>query len=415
MNEEFEDFNDKGNGNGEDEKKNDRATEEHGPKINFDFSSHPPKSGKGRTTAIILVAAILFSVLCGAGGILIGKRLAASNPQTPPASGGDSSDVKNNVIMQESDSSATDLDGSVTGVVERCASSVVEIITTPYSSAISTKSGAGSGVIIAEDENGTGTYIVTNNHVIEGNFTVVTVRTVDGKEYTAEIVGSDWQSDIAVLRIEKTGLSKATWAKSENLALGQSVFAIGNPLGSLGGSVSRGIISGVERTITVENVPMKLLQIDASINPGNSGGGLFDLNGNLVGIVNAKSVATDVEGIGFAIPSDYAKQMVKEICEKGYVADRVDLGFRFSGTVSVFPMYVGMGILDYKYSEEIENAIQANDVLLTLEFGGNKVEVTSISVYRSIIVQLKEGDTVKAGIVGDRYYEVTLTAHKVTG
>ena len=270
-------------------------------------------------------------------------------------------------------------------------------------------------MIIAEDENGTGTYIVTNNHVIEGNFTVVTVRTVDGKEYTAEIVGSDWQSDIAVLRIEKTGLSKATWAKSENLALGQSVFAIGNPLGSLGGSVSRGIISGVERTITVESVPMKLLQIDASINPGNSGGGLFDLNGNLVGIVNAKSVATDVEGIGFAIPSDYAKQMVKEICEKGYVADRVDLGFRFLGTVSVFPMYVGMGILDYKYSEEIENAIQANDVLLTLEFGGNKVEVTSISVYRSIIAQLKEGDTVKAGIVGDRYYEVTLTAHKVTG
>ena len=292
------------------------SSSDYGPKINFD-PPPPPKRGKGNKTALILIAVLLFSVLCGFFGIVIGRNFR--KPDVPPAnseSSTENSEGKNKVIMQTTDADAASLDGSVLSVVEKSAASVVEIITTPYSNAISTVSGAGSGVIVGEDENGTGTYIVTNNHVIEGNFTVITVRTVDGKEYTAEVIGTDWQSDLAVLRIEKTGLTKATWAESD-VALGQSIVAIGNPLGSLGGSVSRGIISGVERTITVESVPMNLLQIDAAINPGNSGGGLFDLNGNLVGIVNAKSVATAVEGIGFAIPADHALKIVTELCEKG--------------------------------------------------------------------------------------------------
>ena len=391
----------------------DGSTGEYGPKVNFDPT---PNSGRGKTAALFLAVAILFSALCGVGGMLVGKNLLRGDSQAPTTNDqGTGNGAKNNIIMQETDASAATLDGSITSVVEKCAASVVEIITTPYSTALNVASGAGSGVIIGEDENGTGTYIVTNNHVIEGNFTVITVKTVDGEEYTAELVGTDWQSDVAVLRIEKSGLTKATWASSKNLALGQTIIAIGNPLGSLGGSVSRGIISGMERTITVESVPMKLLQIDAAINPGNSGGGLFDLNGNLVGIVNAKSVATDVEGIGFAIPADYAKQMVTELCEKGYVSDRIDLGFTFTGSVSVFPMYTGMGIMNYAYSDEIENAISPNDVLLTLQIAGkNAVAISSLSDYRSILVQLKEGDTVKAGIVGKKYYEVTLTVHKTT-
>lgn len=419
MSEEYKDFHDqesKENEDAESASEHESSSREYGPKINFDIPTRSPKGARGKGTAIILAAAILFSALCGVGGLLIGRNLSGDTTQSPPSEngGGGAFDGKNNIIMQESNSSAAVLDGSVTRVVEKCAESVVEIITTPYKSSISTKSGAGSGVIIGEDEDGSGTYIVTNNHVVEGNFTVITVRTVDGKEYTADIVGSDWQSDVAVLRIAKSGLAKATWASSEDLALGQSVFAIGNPLGALGGSVTRGIISGVERTIAVDGVPMKLLQIDASINPGNSGGGLFDLNGNLIGIVNAKSVATNVEGIGFAIPADYAKQMVTELCEKGYVSDRVDLGFRFSGAVSVFP-YTGMGILSYEHSDEVNGAVHANDVLLTLEFGGSKVEISSLAAYRKVVVRLKDGDTVKAGIVGNKYYEVTLTAHKVKG
>ncbi|MBE6567547.1 MAG: trypsin-like serine protease [Ruminococcaceae bacterium] len=393
---------------------NGSSSSDYGPKINFD-DPIPPKRNKGGKTAVILVVAILFSLLCGFGGMMIGRNLTKPDPLPPTTSSGNTEGggAKNNVIMQTTDASAASLDGSVLSVVEKCAASVVEIITTPYSNAISTVSGAGSGVIIGEDESGTGSYIVTNNHVIEGNFTVITVRTVDGKEYTAEVIGTDWQSDLAVLRIEKTGLTKAIWAESD-VALGQSIVAIGNPLGSLGGSVSRGIISGVERTITVESVPMNLLQIDAAINPGNSGGGLFDLNGNLVGIVNAKSVATAVEGIGFAIPADHAVKIVTELCEKGYVSGRVDLGFRFTGSTAN-PLYAGMIVMSYDYSDEIENAIGANDILLTLQpVGGTQTRITSLADYRSLLVNLKDGDTVKAGLVGSNgYYEVVIKAHSV--
>ena len=394
---------------------NGSSSSDYGPKINFD-DPIPPKRNKGGKTAVILVVAILFSLLCGFGGMMIGRNLTKPDPLPPTTSSGNTEGggAKNNVIMQTTDASAASLDGSVLSVVEKCAASVVEIITTPYSNAISTVSGAGSGVIIGEDESGTGSYIVTNNHVIEGNFTVITVRTVDGKEYTAEVIGTDWQSDLAVLRIEKTGLTKAIWAESD-VALGQSIVAIGNPLGSLGGSVSRGIISGVERTITVESVPMNLLQIDAAINPGNSGGGLFDLNGNLVGIVNAKSVATAVEGIGFAIPANQAVKIVTELCEKGYVSDRIDLGFRFSGIQNYNFTTLGMIISDFVFPDE-SGLIRSNDVLIALQLPNGKVVNTASSeVYRSILVSLKEGDTVKATIIrqsGMTDYTVTLTARK---
>lgn len=391
---------------------------DNGPKINFE-DPIPPKRKRNNVLVIVLVAVLFFSVIFGLGGLLVGKKLSQSGDQVPSA--GDDAENgagKNNIIMQMGDGSAPALERGFTEIVETCAASVVEIITTPYSSAVSTVSGAGSGVIIGEDENGTGSYIVTNNHVIEGNFTVITVRTMEGEEYTAEIVGTDWQSDIAVLRIEKTGLTIAKWFNSEKgkLALGQSVIAIGNPLGSLGGSVSRGIISGVERTITIESVPMNLLQIDAAINPGNSGGGLFDLNGELVGIVNAKSVATEVEGIGFAIPSEHALKIVKELCKNGYVSGRVDLGFQFTGSVSN-PLYAGMGVMSYAYLDEVENAIKANDILLTLQIaGGAEVKITSLSDYRRVLVSLKDGDTVKAGLLGSNgYYEVTIKAHTVQG
>lgn len=381
------------------------------------------KRGSTWLIALFVALALLFSAICGMGGVLIGRRLGGGSLDQ----GGDSSGiggspsgapgVRNNVIMQETDASAAKLDGSLTAVVEKCAASVVEIITTADAASLagSVKSGAGSGVIVGEDENGTGSYIVTNNHVIEGNISVITVKTADGEEYSAKVVGADWMSDIAVLRIEKTGLERATWAPSADLKLGQSIVAIGNPLGSLGGSVSRGIISGVARTITVEGVPMKLLQIDAAINPGNSGGGLFDLNGNLVGIVNAKSVATSIEGIGFAIPSDYAKAMVIELAEKGYVDGRVDLGLNLAGSATVY----GLPINSYDSSVITSTEIRAGDFLYSLQrTDGTVTQLSSLDSYRGVLAKLSVGETVKAvihrtsGFFGYTTYEVTLTAVK---
>lgn len=381
----------------------------------------PPRSQKstGRIVPLIVSLCLVFSLLTGVGGMLIGKYFLT---QTPPATNGESGGNETvspsgtgNVVMQKTDESAATLTGGMTAVVEKCADSVVEIRTEVEGVGFigGTKSGAGSGVIVGENTETGYSYIVTNNHVVEGDFSAVTVRTTDGEELDAELVGTDWMSDIAVLRVKQVGLTKAVWAKSSTLLQGQQVAVIGNPLGALGGSVTGGIISGLERTITIDGIPMTLLQIDAAVNPGNSGGGLFDMNGNLIGVVNAKSVGSNIDNIGFAIPADYAVEMVSEICEKGYVSGRVDLGFSFmnSSTSSLLSIY------SYAFGDTTDTEIKQGDILYSLSVGTEEIKLESLSDYRGVLAKLKIGDTVKATIYrpsGWRYvsYTVTLTAHE---
>ncbi|MBE6037893.1 MAG: trypsin-like serine protease [Anaerofustis stercorihominis] len=180
--------------------------------------------------------------------------------------------------------------------------------------------GAGSGVIISDDG-----YIVTNNHVIDGASTI-RVRTVDGTEYTAKLIGTDAKTDLAVVKVEAAGLNPAVFGSSSTLKVGQGVVAVGNPLGELGGTVTDGIISALERELTIESQKMTLLQTNAAVNPGNSGGGLFNLRGELVGIVNAKSGGSGIEGLGFAIPVDDAKEVIEELIDIGYVSGRAFMG-----------------------------------------------------------------------------------------
>ena len=180
--------------------------------------------------------------------------------------------------------------------------------------------GAGSGVII--DTKG---YILTCAHVVEGsNKIMVTLK--DGTELEATLVGMDSQNDVAVIKIKANNLTAATYGDSSELSVGSLVVAIGNPLGELGGSASTGIISALDRELTVGNKNLTLLQTDASINPGNSGGGLFDQYGNLVGIVVAKSTGSDVEGLGFAIPIKQAASIAKDLIKNGHVTGRAAIG-----------------------------------------------------------------------------------------
>ncbi|MBQ3380097.1 MAG: trypsin-like peptidase domain-containing protein [Clostridia bacterium] len=180
--------------------------------------------------------------------------------------------------------------------------------------------GAGSGVIISE--NG---YIITNNHVISGA-SKISVTLTSGKQYAAELIGSDEQSDIAVIKIDASDLTTAIYGDSDELRVGNHIVAIGNPLGQLGGTVTDGIISALDREIAIDGQKMNLMQISASINPGNSGGGLFDGKGQLVGIVNAKSAGTSIEGLGFAIPINDVKEIVENIMNTGRVPGRAVLG-----------------------------------------------------------------------------------------
>ncbi|MBE6639659.1 MAG: trypsin-like serine protease [Ruminococcaceae bacterium] len=179
--------------------------------------------------------------------------------------------------------------------------------------------GAGSGVIYTSDG-----YIITNNHVIEGADTV-RVTLINGDTYDATIIGADIVTDIAVLKIEASGLEAANPAQEE-LLVGQPVIAIGNPMGSLSGTVTSGIVSALSRTISVEGIAMELLQFDAAVSPGNSGGGLFDINGNLVAVVNAKSSGDGVEGISFAIPAARALEITEQFIKQGYISDRPGTG-----------------------------------------------------------------------------------------
>ena len=188
------------------------------------------------------------------------------------------------------------------------------------------ESGAGSGVVISSDG-----YILTCAHVVSGasNITV----TIGDTDYPATVVGEDDTSDVAVLKIDATDLTPATVGNSDSLAVGESVLAVGNPLGELGGTVTSGIVSALNRSVSIQGSSsvntMSLIQMDASVSPGNSGGGLFNMNGELVGIVNAKSSDSDAEGLGFAIPVNDAVKVAQELLENGYVTGRPYLGISY--------------------------------------------------------------------------------------
>ena len=264
----------------------------------------------GKLTAIIACCLVL-SIGCGIGGAYL---IARTNPSS--------------VIYQDTSkivSTGSQDSSTIKSVVEQCANSVVEIQTesvtngsNPFQQYVS--SGAGSGVILTQDG-----YIVTNHHVIE-DANSITVRTRSCDEYNASLVGFDEQSDLAVLKIDATGLTPAVLGDSTTLEVGDLAIAIGNPLGELGGSVTSGIISALDREMTIDGQTMTLLQTDAAVNPGNSGGGLFNANGDLIGIVNAKSSGENVEGIGFAIPISTATDIIDELIANGEVTSRPTLG-----------------------------------------------------------------------------------------
>ena len=175
-----------------------------------------------------------------------------------------------------------------------------------------TQKAAGSGVIISEDG-----YILTNNHVISGADKItVYVNPGDGSEektYEATLIGSSESNDIAVLKIDATGLNAAAFGDSDQLEVGELAVAIGNPMGQVHGSVTAGIISAVEQELTIDDVTINAIQTDAAINPGNSGGALFDSYGNVIGIVYAKSSSVSIEGIGYAIPVNNIKDLVAQM------------------------------------------------------------------------------------------------------
>ncbi|MBR4720971.1 MAG: trypsin-like peptidase domain-containing protein [Clostridia bacterium] len=203
------------------------------------------------------------------------------------------------------------------------------------------KQGSGSGIIISEDG-----YIVTNQHVI-ADASEITIILNTGDEYTATLVGSDSKSDLAVLKINATGLTAAVLGDSSQVEVGDLAVAIGNPLGQeLAGTVTSGVISAVNRKMTVDNRSYNLLQTDAAINPGNSGGALVNKYGEVIGINSIKMSSTYVEGIGFAIAISEAKPIIDDLMNSGYVSGRSLIGITVTESrngVTVYSVSAGSG------------------------------------------------------------------------
>lgn len=349
--------------------------------------------------ASLLAVAVLVTAVFS--GVLIGKFTVGDLPQVTTGTGSGTTNPQQKPSINRGDLSinvaerdAPIADGTVPSVVRNVKDAVVEIrtettVNSPYYGNY-VESGAGSGVIISSDG-----LILTCNHVIDGGETIHVVLT-DGSTYVAEVYGTDSWSDLALIRIDATGLPYAELAVAKAgsadpysyMAVGEQVVAIGNPLGSLGGSVTSGIISALGRQITVEGVPMTLMQIDASVNPGNSGGGLFNMDGNLIGIVNAKSTGDSIEGIGFAIPSSDAISIVKQLYEQGYVSGRPYLGIYMSSDLQ---------IQSYEYNDELtgEEKIQTGDVLYSVD----GVVLGKSATLKTVLARKKVGDKVKVQVV----------------
>lgn len=354
------------------------------------------KSNKKRRNAafaLIIVAMMITSTCLGfVGGVVANKFLA-----TNKADGVTSTEIP---VASTSTDSSGKMD--VSSVVKAVQSSVVSIKCQSESEAnrysfgeSATTTSAGSGVIITSDG-----YIATNNHVVEGA-SKITVTTADSKSYTAKLVGRDEQTDIAILKLEATGLKNATLGKSSSLEVGDEVVAIGNPLGELSGTVTNGIVSALNREVTIENETMSLIQTNASINAGNSGGGLFDKNGLLVGIVNAKASGENVEGLGFAIPIDTAKEVIEQIMDYGYVKGRVTSGLTLIDILDKqTAMQYGVNELGvYIYSvEEGSNAEKAGLKSGYIVTAVNDTKVESASDFKAVINKLEVGDTIKVTV-----------------
>ena len=357
------------------------------------------KRGGGAKVAALCLVCALVGGMVGGGGVAIatgaldrGSTTIYEGTRTPTTVS--VANVTGSELLTAPEIYAAYV-GSTVGIT-------TEIVTTngwgqPVSSAA-----AGSGFVITQDG-----YILTNYHVIE-DANSIQVAFVDGTTYDAELVGGEEENDIAVLKINATGLTPVIIGDSDNVRVGEQVVAIGNPLGELTYSMTQGIISARDRSITMENGEvMNMLQTDTAINSGNSGGPLFDMYGQVIGITSAKlsgssSSSATIEGLGFAIPINDVKDMVADIMENGYVTGKPYLGI----TVSTVPQTVAerYGISQGALVESVDPAscaaaagLQEGDIITAL----NGTTVVSSAELIEQKKNYQAGDTVTMEVERD--------------
>jgi serine protease Do len=267
-----------------------------------------------------------------------------------------------------------------------------------------TAQASGSGFIVSSDG-----YIVTNNHVIEGATNIKVIIPGDTEPVDAKVVGTDTRTDIAVLKIDRTDLPYVTLGDSSALQAGELAVAIGNPFGDLAGTVTAGVISALDREVTISGQTYNLLQTDASINSGNSGGPLVNSYGEVIGVTNAK--VSEGEGLGFAIPINDIKSVIEDLVNNGYVTGRPTIGI---GVISVdqtnadqYGWPVGAYVKEITKGGAAEKAgVKTGDIITAVD--GTAVtsseDVSAIKNSHKVgdsieLTIYRNGDTIKVSIV----------------
>jgi serine protease Do len=306
--------------------------------------------------------------------------------------------------------------------VDSCVGITVSTTTTNFWGYTSTSAASGSGFVITQDG-----YIVTNYHVIEDaaadSSVTITVSFHNGDSYTATLVGGEQDNDVAVLKIDATGLQTVTLGDSSQLAVGQTVMAIGNPLGELTYTLTDGIVSALDRLITTSSTDsngntvsttLNMLQTNCAINPGNSGGPLFNSYGEVIGITTAKygssSSGTSVEGLGFAIPINDVKEIISDLMQYGYVTGKPYMGIQMQTVpqnVQQYGVSAGAYILSVASGSCAEKAgLQQGDIIVAVD----DTAVDSSSALSAAVSAYRAGDTAKLSVIRqNQQLELTIT------
>ena len=270
------------------------------------------------------------------------------------------------------------------------------------------KVGEGSGIIVGEDKEKKNTYIITAAHVISDNGVNVQIQSHDGKEYDAVIVGVDTKTDIGVLRVEKTGFKAATFGNSDKLNVGQKVYAIGNPGGTVFfGSFTNGIISAIDRPVasSASAYDLPCIQHNAAINPGNSGGALLNEFGQVIGLNSSKITDTEYEGMGFSVPSNTMLEIYENIVKYGYVTNRPMLGISYYTVASDYTYsaiawknnlpYGSIVIAAMTDDSDLpKNGVKVGDIIT----GVNGKALDSTDVLLEVIENSNVGDTITLSV-----------------
>ena len=360
------------------------------------------KSGAGKVIALALCCSLVGSSL-GVAGTAFAYNKLFDKSSTSSAKSTHTSTVlegkRDKAALQVSyvDTSKEMTPAEVYAANVNSTVGITTEITTNYFGYQTTTPASGSGFILTEDG-----YIVTNYHVIESGSSIK-VTLYDNSEYKAEVVGYDESNDLAILKIDASGLTPVVLGSSDNMNVGDSVIAIGNPLGELTFSLTSGIISAVDRDVTINNLSMNLIQTDCAINSGNSGGALFNMYGEVIGITNAKysgnsiSGSASIDNIGFAIPIDSIKSIINDIIEDGYISKPfigVSVG-DLDGNYKSFGLPEGAviyGVVDGSPADEA--GLQENDIVTAID----GEDITSSSDLKKIVLGSEVGDTLKLSV-----------------